>query len=365
MDIQEATAEPRNDLLDSLDEKARLRAISMRDLHTKYLFTARDRELDVQIGHLIETAAVDDGGHGDPLHAVAIIGGTGAGKSTAVRRSIQSRVDILKRPSGGSDEETLIFVRTPSPCTVKLLGHEMLDQAGYPFQRDIREGVAWRILRHHLKTRRIRFIYIDEAQHMLNMTDRKAMKRLADALKSLMEDDEWPVRFIFSGMPEFADFLTIHPELRRRCATLHFQKLDSERDRDLLAWIVREIVEKHAGMVCDFVVDADFLGRLCHASGGEFGATTQIVRGAIARVLIDDVSARKVCPAHFRKAYEIFSGCRREQNVFGVSDWRTIEPLNSLLRDEELARTHVLRALEERQAKLDGRPVRKKKGEAA
>lgn len=351
-----------DDVFDRLDPAAQARAARMAEICGHHLRTGRDKEIDQQIGLLIEGAAVEASGGRDERRLLMVIGGTGAGKSTLCDRAIRSRPELEPQTTATTRTAPLIRVRAPSPCTPKLLAHEMLDRLEYPFQTDLKEAVAWRILRHQLKTRRVRFVHLDEAQHMLNMADRTAMRRLSDALKTLIDSDDWPVRLIASGTAELADFLTIHPELRRRSHTLHLRPIEPTQGGKLIGWTVSEIVENHAKMNVAFPLDADFLARLCHAAGREFGATIQIVRGAVARALVEDPAAARLERRHFAKAYELFSGCARDDNVFTAADWRTIEPTNALLSDEEMAHVRAMKAIEERQAKLRGRSGRGKGG---
>jgi hypothetical protein len=292
-----------------------------------------------------------------------VIGETGAGKSRSIGRAIAARPEFQPRETGMTETVPILRVKAPRPSTLKLIAEEMLDGLDYPLERDVKEGPIWKLVRRQLKARRVRFVHIDEAQHMLNMSDHAAMMRLSDALKMLMEQDDWPVFLILTGMPELADFLTIYRQIARRTHKIHLENLALPRDEKLVRWIVTTIVEQHASMTFTLNLDEDFLGRLCHAANKQFGSLTQIVRCAVERVLIDDIDGTSVGLSHFRRAYEVFSGCKPDQNIISARNWTEIHPLNALLREEELARVQAMEAVAERDAKLHGKHHRQKSKE--
>src|SRR3546814_18447734 len=90
-------------------------------------------------------------------------------------------------------------------------------------------------------------------------------------------------------------------------------------------------------MKVDFPVEDEFLARLCHASSQQFGIVTQIVRGAVEQVLLEDASEKEVTRKHFARSYAVFSGCAPVENILAVSNWREIVPQNALNRERELA----------------------------
>src|SRR3546814_158395 len=110
----------------------------------------------------------------------------------------------------------IVRLVAPSPCTLKMLGVEILFALGYPLVRDLKESVTWGLVRRQLMARRVRFILIDEGQHMLNWINMEEMKKLSDTLKNVMQQREWSVRLIVVGLPELAEFLSLDAQLHRR-----------------------------------------------------------------------------------------------------------------------------------------------------
>ncbi len=349
-------------LADRMESDALQLATRMAEINSRYLSTKRDKNIETELTLLIGGAAVSAAGFQSERRCLAVIGETGAGKSRSIGRAIAARPEFQPRVTGMTETVPILRIKAPRPSTLKLIAEEILDGLGYPLEREIKEGPIWKLVRRQLKARQVRFVHIDEAQHMLNMSDNRAMMRLSDALKVLMEQDDWPVRLILTGMPELADFLTIYRQTARRAHKIHLENLMLPRDEKLVRWIVTTIVEQHAAMKFTFTPDEDFFGRLCHAADKQFGSLTQIVRGAIERVLIDDISGTSVQMGHLVRAYEVFSGCKPDQNIMLPQNlnWSEIQPLNALLREEELAYEQAMEAVEKGERKLHGKHRRRK-----
>ncbi|MBB4001188.1 ATP-binding protein [Aurantimonas endophytica] len=349
------------DLAERMSDIALRRAKRMASINSRYLATKRDKEINSEVDLLVGNASVSVDGYQIERRGLALIGDTGAGKSRLIARLIAERKEFQPRTTGMTVTKPLVAIKAPRPSDLLEIAYVLLEQLEYPLERELKAPAAWRMVRRQLKVRQVRFIHIDEAQHMLNMGDPDAMEELADALKMVMEQADWPVSFILTGMPELADFMTIYGQISRRTHKVHLENLSLPRDNELVAWIVKTIVESHAEMTFGFTVTDTYLGRLCHGANRQFGALTQIVRGAVEQALVDNIEATQVDHGHFVRSYELFSGCKPEQNVMSSRTWHEIHPLNALLRDQELARVQVMQALAERAAALRGRRRRKKK----
>ena len=349
------------DLASRMDNQSLRLAVRMAEINLRYLATKRDKDIETELKLLIGNAAVAAGGYQIERRCLAVIGETGAGKSRSVARAIAARPEFQPRVTGMTETMPIVFIKAPRPSNLLVIAYELLEKLGYPLERELKAPAAWKLVRRQLKVRKVRFIHIDEAQHMLNMRDHDSMQQLSDALKMVMEQDDWPVSLILTGMPELADFLSIYGQVARRSHKVHLENLVFPRDAKLVLWIVRTIIEQHAGMTFAFKWDEVFLARLCHAANRQFGALTQIVRGAVERALIDDIDATTVSLNHFVRSYEVFSGCKPDQNVVSARDWETIHPMNALLREQELAHVRLMETLDERAATLRGRRRRRKK----
>ncbi|MER0240069.1 ATP-binding protein [Fulvimarina sp. MAC8] len=347
------------DLASRMDEQSTRLAARMAAINARYLATKRDVDIEAELKLLIGNASVAMAGYQIERRCLAIIGETGAGKSRSIGRAIAGRPEFLPRVTGMTETAPIVFIKAPRPSNLQVIAYELLEKLQYPLERELKPAAAWRMVRRQLKVRKVRFIHIDEAQHMLNMRDHDAMQELSDALKMVMEDD-WPVNLILTGMPELGDFLSIYRQVARRSHKIHLKNLVSSRDGKLISWIVKTIVEQHAEMTFAFEYDDVFLARLCHAANRQLGALTQIVRGAVERALIDNADAKEVTHGHFVRSYEVFSGCQPEENILSARGWESIEPMNALLREQEAAHVRLMQALAERGRDLRGRRRRRK-----
>ena len=326
------------DMLASMSEARRDRAQFLDRLHGTHLGTGVDTVVRKKLGRLAEEAAASADGYRPEGRALFVIGETGAGKTRIINEAFDHMPELQDNRTAVATTSPVARVVAPSPMTLRQLGQEILHAIGYPMQRNIQESAIWREVRNQLKLRQVRLIHIDEGQHMLAWRNPQEMEKLANTLKNTMQRRDWPVWFVVSGMPELADFLHQDPQLYRRSEVLRLQPIRFPDHRDLLAWIVEQIVETNAGMTLAVKVgDGDqtmlpdeFLNRLCHGAWSQFGVLTELVRGAVEQALIRDPIATEVKHKDFVKAYEAFSGCTPNQNVMKVTRWYEIDPQEAI-----------------------------------
>jgi hypothetical protein len=221
----------------SLSDRSQRRAALMAEINSRYFATARDRELEAGIESLIEGAVANSHGFETERRALFVIGESGAGKTRAVDRAIDKRPEFQPVETATTTTSPIIRLVAPAPCTLKMLGVELLYALGYPLERDLREGVIWGIIRRQLKERRVRFIQIDEGHHMLNWKYPINMGNLSSTLKNVMQQRDWPVRLIISGLPELASFLQTDRQMRRRSHVVHLRNLEFPKDAKLIRWV--------------------------------------------------------------------------------------------------------------------------------
>jgi hypothetical protein len=272
-------------------------------------------------------AAARAGGEGAALF---VVGETGAGKTRAVGRAVDRLEEARSVETFTGRTLPIARVVAPSPCTMKMLGVEILHALGYPLTREVKESTVWGIVRQQLRVRAVHAIHIDEGQHMLNWRDRNERQKLADTLKNVLQQPEWPVSFIVSGLPELAEFLASDRQLQRRSEVLHLGSLEMPKHAKLLEWMTEKIITEHAGMEVCFALSEDFLGRLHRAATGQFGIAIQLVHQAVEQVLTENADGTQVEMKHFRKAYARFSGCQPSDNIFDASKWHLLEPRNAM-----------------------------------
>jgi hypothetical protein len=205
-----------------------------------------------------------------------------------------------------------------------LLGQTVLSALGYTTQRELKENVVWELVRRHLELRGVRFLHIDEFQHLVQTRNPIEIQKVRDTLKGLMQSPGWPVWLILSGLPEIAGIVEGDTQIRRRCRFVRFEDIGLERDVKLVRRVISYYGNEKADLSVDCLATDEFISRLLHASLGQFGILVELIQDAIKRALTSPSTALR--PDHFADAYAARTGCNGDQNVFTVTtDWTLID----------------------------------------
>lgn len=300
------------------------RIIKLEKLHRSYLRTPRDARLEAEFERLIEGASLCLGGRRPEGRALVVIGESGAGKTHALRRLISRRKEFDPQPMEIGPTMPLVSITAPSPCTLKQLANELLHALGYPRERDVRENVAWNRVRDQLQLRQVMVVHIDEMQHAVRFPDSAETQKVSDTLKNVMQQTDWPVRLILSGLPALGQFVRRDVQLWRRCRFITFEALHFPTDEKGLRHIVRTVAMHGAGLNPVGLDDSEFLARLCHAAEGQFGRVIEICRAAAEDAI--GAGSAVLTVSDFASAYATTTGCSPADNLFLVRDWEFIRP---------------------------------------
>ncbi|WEX11677.1 ATP-binding protein [Chelativorans sp. AA-79] len=332
--LEEDAAEALARLRSAMPDKSRERAERLARLHSKHVTTPRDAALETEIEMLIQNAASAHGSVRRDGSALVVIGDSGAGKTTLLKRIIANRAEFQPyQDRYGISTSPLISVVAPSPCTLKQLGREVLRALGYPLSREIKEHMVWELVRQQIRIRKVMFIHIDEMQHAVNTLNDTERQKLSDTIKNVMQQPDWPVCFILSGIPTLARLVSSDVQLMRRSRIFEFSNLEFAKDAVSVRKMIEHMVTKHAEMQLASALPDEFIHRLLHAAYGRFGVVIQLVRGAIEQAMFDEAAGGRVKARHFAAAYSRFSGCTEDENVFLRADWHTLQPSAALVRD--------------------------------
>lgn len=264
--------------------------------------------------------------------AVALIGASGSGKSTAIARLLRTTPGLVLRDH---DQERcdVISLMVPSPATLKSVGRAILETLGYPLKRELTGDAIWELVRTHLRLRQVLFLHLDEAQDIARHQTPKEMQAVINTLKSLMQHKEWPVGLILSGMPGLRDILNHDPQLARRVFPIELPRLSPFGDippiLDMLAFYAGE-----AGLVpMDAHGAHDLAARLIHAADREFGLAIDMTVDGLDEALRAGDAA--LASRHFAKAFAYRSGCIPGLNPFIADDYTRIDVRRLLGREGE------------------------------
>lgn len=306
------------------------RADRLGRINSGYVKTLRDHDLGLAIDSLVENAAAMAAGVPEKRRALFLIGESGSGKTTAIKKHLRDRK--VFQPRVARDGETvypMVSFDAPKPLTLKLLAKTGLQAIGYPVYGDqLQENQMWDLFRQQLKERRVMFLHIDEMQHVIRGNKHSVIQDIADTVKSLLQIPEWPLHVIFSGVPTLAKFLQHEDQLNNRSIVLPFDEIRFPDDVQLIRKIVKNIIEVDAALIAAGIDSDGVIHRLIHGAKGGFGTIIQFVRASAEGVMRN--GGTTVTVESFARTYSLFTGSNPQQNVFTAKDWASINPANAL-----------------------------------
>lgn len=315
-------------------ERARL----LTTLHSTYIASGRDKRLSDQFDRLVDGALLPhqtDPGKRLEGRNLFILGESGAGKSRSILQVFLKCSYLNPYETEIGTMMPLVSIVAPSPCTLRQLANAILDAVGYEAKSDLKENVAWRIVKQQLKHRKTIILHVDEIQHCLQNQSAHEKQKLLDTLKNLMQNSEWPVRLVLSGLPEFGRFARQDKQIPFRSRTIHLSPLSIPGDLKWVKYMVKQIFSRLEIDISGIDTD-DFYLRLCHASSNLTGRIARYVQGAGEEVIY--AGRKEVKIDDFIAAYALISGCDPEENIFHARNWHLLVPDASLnvVDDEDL-----------------------------
>ena len=251
--------------------------------------------------------------------AVALIGDSGAGKTTALGHYLDSNPFFEGHGIENSDCQ-LIRVSAPSPLTLRTLGMAVL-RAMYKTKREFPESEAWPRALFQLEERMVLFIVIEDVQRVLHQSNEDEVQKLIDTLVYVMANLKWPVYLVITATPEIKPFLEIDWQLRRRVKYVDFKPIDAVADfEDLTTAMASYGAEVKVSVA--IAKDRQVLARLCHAANYQRGYVFKIFKVALAVCLKD--KRRKLTINDFADAYSDHTTEPQLLNPFLEDDWQSI-----------------------------------------
>ena len=266
---------------------------------------------------------------------VAVVGAPGAGKSWAIRRALTM---VL-----GDNAGVLLCLKAASPCTLKLLGVNILNALGYEIRRDLREYLVWDRVREQLPNCGKHLVWIDEMHHVLSSRHDGELDKISETLKNTMqlqsEDGRRrrgaPINFILSGRGILSHFVGRDEQIERRSATVEFKRLDLTKHCVGIREIITTVIVDHAAMtMAPEVASEAFVHRVFRAVDGAFGSTITMTRRAVLNAFHRAGPGATVTGRDFAAVYRLWRNCEADQNIFLVDDWTTVIPSNARRRDD-------------------------------
>ncbi|TGQ73005.1 MULTISPECIES: ATP-binding protein [unclassified Mesorhizobium] len=255
-----------------------------------------------------------------------VTGESGAGKTTLVDRMLEENPTLAPIQKSYGTIEPVISLTLMGPSTLKFLGLNILQKAGYKITRKYEQGEVWDILPEQLHLRKVLLIHIDETQHLLKLTESdRERDSVRKALKGVMNYKPWPVSFVMSGMPSITSLAKLDEQIERRARHLHLPDVVLPEERILILNVVAAMCEA-AGLNSTKVLESDLPDRVAHAARYRYGRIAQVILAAIEQAASKNAAA--LTRDHFALAYIEHSQARGhdEMNPFLVDDWMRLEP---------------------------------------
>ncbi|PYF08153.1 TniB protein [Rhodobacter viridis] len=258
---------------------------------------------------------------------LALLAPTGSGK-TRTLDVLFSELETLNGKSGRPGDRLILSVKVKTPANLKSVGVAILRELGCigqesPKRRDTDSASdIWEVIHWQLQQQGVEILHLDEAQDLLESANVLQRRAVLSTLKTLTQNDQWPVCLVLSGTETLQVLLNEDPQLARRLNVIGIPALAYATDRKMLTSILTQFVEGARFETGGLDQDA-FLPRLIAGSANRLGIFMELVIGAIVAATLDGSS--KVELRHFAAAFERRTDCASAENPFLAEDWHKID----------------------------------------
>lgn len=287
-----------------------------------YVKTQNDKLLDEELTRFFDSIVreldwqSEDGNQASAMRGgrvLMVTGGAGAGKTRAISELFRSRPELEGFGEIGMGCP-LLSVVAPSPFTLKALGNEIVRKLGYHSRREIRQSEVWPMIKLLFAEHGIRILHIDEAQHG-DQVNSSVAQEIEDTLKGLLQDVDWTIWLMLSGLPELARFCQADQSVLRRISHIRFQSVTFPAHAPGMREVIRKLMDACPDVEFEKTLTDEFMHRLIHAAGGQFGILIEFIHEALEACL--KAGERVLQDTHFADAWVTKSGDERDEaNVF-------------------------------------------------
>jgi hypothetical protein len=311
-----------------LGPEERNRVEIIEKVKTTYFMSDRDRDLLRLLRRLTENAQIrrdpnlpHSGANRVEGKGLCLIGPSGSGKSTLLTETFRSHAAF---PNFRVQEKwsPLVGITAPGSGNLGAIGLRVLHTLGFSVERDLKEHQAWSKLLPELMLNNVLFLWIDDLNNMLTLTSEEELQKVRNSLKDLMNNPEWPLQLIVSGITEMLPFFRQDRQFRRRFRYLYLSKLAAADHADFLQTSIEHLCEV-SKIKLDVKPDEDLVGRLLHAGAYEMGICIEIVVEAVMEAL--DNSSRRLKRVDFANSFADRFTLSDDQNPFVASGWHAID----------------------------------------
>lgn len=268
-----------------------------------------------------------------------LVGESGAGKSRAIERMLRDHPSLQPVMTSSGPAPRYVSIKLRGYTHPRLVGRQIIRAAGYGMDAKKGRGEVWDEMSGHLNAQGVCLVHIDEAQHLLTKNaSQKERDDLGNAIKGVSIDTEWPVIFVFSGLPEVLELPVGDNQVERRGNFVRFPHLMMDDERDLVLEIINKM-SRAVKIEADYLKDTDIPDRLARAASYQYARVCQLVEGALQEAL--EWKAERLTGGHFSTAYErrSLTDGLDERNMFLDEFWETLPPGSFLVEKKPPAQS--------------------------
>lgn len=271
--------------------------------------------------------AAEAAGSIDEAGCIVVLGPSGSGKTTAVRKAIDDQP--LLREGAAERDKPAIFVRVPAPASIKDLAAATLNALGWDIQVPVRWSAMERWRRVHSLSQdfRLRLIHFDEAQHLAGDSARE-LQATGDALKSRLQDPDWPISLAITATPDFRSVLSQDKQLRRRVIPISIARMSTTSQRSYIRSVLKSYLETSGLQPAEKIKSHDFCRRLMISGDRLFTLTCKMIVDSIEEALRNGSDELDI--EHFARAFRRQSGALDAYNPFFAADYESLDVRNLL-----------------------------------
>ena len=296
----------------------------IQDLRSAYMPTEAYRKLEKNFHWLLDQRRADlEEGITSNVRGIVLIGQSGSGKTTAIRELIRQNQALI---SSNPEDEICEFVglQVPSPATMKFVGAATLHALGYPYSREQTGPVVWGLVKRQLKQRRTLFLHLDEAQDLARYQTDKERQAVVNTLKSLMENSQWPVGLILTGMPDLKNIINQDAQLARRLYPIEIDGLHDLRHAEPVIALVKGYARRAGITMSEDLSSENFARRLIHAADYEFGLLAELAVQSITEAITTVGLSVELNINHFGEVFYARTAAVDGLNPFIAEDFTRI-----------------------------------------
>jgi hypothetical protein len=295
----------------------------------------RDKMLKASMKRWVRNRDDCDIGFATKRRGLFIIGETNSGKTFSIRAQIPlfSQFDPVVNHFG-EPVQRLLVIECPSKSDERTLPLIVLEALGFDADETMKPKRLVALMNAQLKARGVRFIWFDEAQHLLKADTEIARQSIQNTLKSFLQEDH-KVHVIFSGVPSVLNLREGDGQMVSRSEVVPFRPLADSDSKAVFKWL--EEIAALCGLTVGPTLKGDeFLCRLIKSARGAVGTIIETIQESC--FTARERSSAMLTVDHFAKNYARTSGCRRNENVFTSSEWRSLIPANAMSDFAEAAK---------------------------